>query len=514
MKNLGLLVLIGALGGCTGDATGNSTEVPMTHADMGMDGNVEPDLNETDQAQNPVDLGPDSMADAELDSEQDLPITPPPACTLITLPSPDWIVAPNGTASGAGTVANPLSLQRALSAEGPVRPGDRVELLGGTYSGNFVSQVAGTSAAPIVFAAKKGERVILDSNIGGDAEDGFIIQGRWTEFHGFEITNSNTDRPNKPGGVGIYGPDTKLINSAIYDTSQGISFWTPAVNSELYGNFIYNNGFEGPTRGHGHAIYTQNLQGTKRIANNIIFFGFAYGIHAYTEGGSIQGFDIENNVWFRTGASRPGASQTGTSEGCLVGGLKPVARARLIGNHSWGPSTDARSALVGWGGQVQNEDITFLNNYLVGRVQAQGMWQTGTLENNVFHSQLNGIAPADYPNNTFSTELPTGTKVVVQKNQYDAGRLDLVIYNWPNQNSVSVDLSAHLAEDSPFEIYSVFDLWGTPVLSGVYSGGSVNIPMGSKAPVQPVGAPDAITGADDPGKTFGVFVLRTPCALD
>ena len=34
-----------------------------------------------------------------------------------------------------------------------------------------------------------------------------------------------------------------------------------------------------------------------------IFFGFGTGIHAYTEGGSIQGFDISDNVWFHTGAA-------------------------------------------------------------------------------------------------------------------------------------------------------------------------------------------------------------------
>ena len=506
MKNLGVVILIGTLGACTQDATENMTEGPTPQ--------VEPDFDASDQSQNPADSGLDMGPDSESDLEGDLPITPPPSCTLITVPTPDWIVAPNGSARGAGTLTDPLSLEHALSAQGPVQPGDRVELKGGTYEGHYLSQVEGTAAAPIVFAASRGERVILDSNVAGDSDDGFTIEGRWTEFHGLEITNSSTDRPTKPGGVGIYGPDTKLINSAIHDTLQGISFWTPAVNSELYGNVIYNNGFEGSTRGHGHAIYTQNLQGTKRIANNIIFFGFAYGIHAYTEGGSIQGFDIENNVWFRSGASRPGESQTGTSEGCLVGGLQPVARTRLIGNHSWGPGTQARNTLVGWGGQVQNEDITFLNNYFVGRVQAQGMWQSGTLENNVFHSEINGIDPADYPNNTFSTELPTGTKVVVQKNKYDLGRLDLFIYNWSNQNSVSVDLSAYLSEDSPFEVYSVFDLWGTPVLSGVYTSASIDIPMGSKPPVQPMGAPDAIMGADDPGKTFGVFVLRTPCALE
>ena len=35
-------------------------------------------------------------------------------------------------------------------------------------------------------------------------------------------------------------------------------------------------------RGHGHSIYVQNVNGNKRIVDNILFDGFSFGIHAYT----------------------------------------------------------------------------------------------------------------------------------------------------------------------------------------------------------------------------------------
>lgn len=434
-------------------------------------------------------------------------------CSTIRTPAADWYVGPDGRSDAAGTRTDPLSLPHALSPEGPVRPGHRVEMLGGVYTGRFKSELDGTAEAKIVFAAEPGARVTLDLNVPGDPDKGFVIEGSWTEFHGLEITHSGTDREEKPGGVEIFGANTRLVNSVIHDTLQGIGFWSTAVDATVYGNVIYNNGVEGPMRGHGHAIYTQNAQGTKHIANNIIFFGFGYGIHVYTETGSIQGFDISRNVWFRTGASRPGESSVGTSEGCLVGGLQPVDRVRLIGNHSWGPEPSARNLTLGWGGEVQNRTVTLIDNYFIGRAGAQGLWESGTFEGNVFHGELSGIDPNDYPDNTWSSSLPTDERVVLQRNDDDPGRVDIIAYNWSLADHVEVDLEGLLPDGAPYEVFSVYDLWGAPVVSGTYAGMPFALPMGSKPPPQPLGAPDAIQGVDDPGKAFGVFILRTPCAL-
>ena len=56
----------------------------------------------------------------------------------------------------------------------------------------------------------------------------------------------------------------------IHDTSQGISFWIDAVDSEVHGCLIYDNGWNAPDRGHGHCIYTQNKDGVKTISGNIM----------------------------------------------------------------------------------------------------------------------------------------------------------------------------------------------------------------------------------------------------
>ena len=525
---VGILLFAGL--GCSDDEAHNANqgdtgvyeEDDVTPLDGGTDSDTGGD---TGSAEEDVELDVDidkgvaddtgsAEGDVEVDSdvdESDSDVNEEEGCEPLDEPTFDWVAAPTVSPEGSGTAEDPMDLATLLSSSGPVTPGDRVLMQAGTYLGQFTSSLSGTADDPIQFIADPTERVILDSNIEGDTS-GLTIEGEWTEFYGLEITSSSDVREERVSGVTIYGANTKLVNSVIYDTAQGVSFWTPAVDSELYGNIIYNNGYNGPTRGHGHAIYMQNDEGTKRLANNIIFFGYGFGIHAYTEGGSLRGFDIVDNTWFRTGASVPGSSVAGTSDGCLVGGLQPVAETELVGNHSWGPSADARSTRIGWGGDVQNEDITFLDNYFVGRVGFQGHWESGTLEGNSFYGELSGADPAEYPNNTYSQELPTGSRVVIQPNEYDPRRSDLIIYNWEELESISADLSQALEEGQAFEIYSVFDLFGEPVAQGVYEDGDIDIPMDARPPVQPRADDGAISGADDPGRLFGVFVLLSGCA--
>ena len=99
----------------------------------------------------------------------------------------------------------------------------------------------------------------------------------------------------------VLGPRTKFINMIVHDGEQGFGFWNPAVDAELYGNLIYNVGFDSDDRGHGHSIYVQNTSGTKRIVDNILFNGFSFGIHAYTEGGGIDYVHMKGNTIFNHG---------------------------------------------------------------------------------------------------------------------------------------------------------------------------------------------------------------------
>lgn len=362
---------------------------------------------------------------------------------------------------------------------------------------------------------------MIDTNVLGQSGAGLTINGDWVVFHDFEVMSSDgnrvsTENSSNPSditlnsGVTIFAAHSKLINFVIHDTAQGISFWKPAISSELYGNIIYNNGWTAPGRGHGHAIYTQNLVDTKLIENNIIFFGFGTGIHAYTEGGSIQGFDIKNNVWFQTGASDPRASQR--KDNCLVGGFQPVARLLLQNNQGW---SQGRGTRIGYGGSVANIDVTFKDNYLAEGVWIVSSWESISMTNNTIHGDLINLDPNQYPNNTITTSHPnSGKKILIEKNKYDSNRARLTIYNYDGSDFVSVDPSSFLKVGDSYEIISIFDIYGNPLVSDVYDGSTIAIPMGTIAPVQPIGLADGIAGTDDPGKAFGTFLIkRTACVL-
>src|SRR5262249_15185440 len=90
--------------------------------------------------------------------------------------------------------------------------------------------------------------------------------------------------------------------------------------------------------------------------------------------------------------------------------------------------------------------------------------------------------------------LPTNNVVAVRPNQYEAGRANVVIYNWRNQSAVSVDISsAGFMDGDPFEVRDVQNYFGAPVATGIYAASNpiVQIPMGdsNSAVTPPTGAP-------------------------
>jgi len=229
-----------------------------------------------------------------------------------------YFIAPWGTPLGDGTSDRPLELATMLSSRSSVNPGDTLILLGGTYHGEFVSTLAGAENNPIIIRQAPGARATIDGTL--------TVQGEWATYWGLEVTNSSRDRSKpRPTGVNVVGPHTKFINMIVHGGGNGFGFWTPAVDSEIYGCIIFDNGWQGPDpdRGHGHGIYTQNETGTKRIVDSIIFNGFGFGIHAYTEGGSLKGFHREGNTVFNSGSA---TRRNHRYDNILVGRLRPAGR--------------------------------------------------------------------------------------------------------------------------------------------------------------------------------------------
>jgi hypothetical protein len=112
-----------------------------------------------------------------------------------------------------------------------------------------------------------------------------------------------------------------------------------------------------------------------------------------------------------------------------------------------------------------------------------------------------------WPSNTFAAAKPTtGQTVFVRPNQYEAGRATVTIYNWSKASSVAVSLAnAGLVAGDSFEIRDAMNFYGGPVVTGLYTGGPVSIPMTGLTAALPVGA--SLTPPPHTAPAFGAFVL-------
>ena len=459
-------------------------------------------------------------------------------------------VTPTGTSSGDGTMAKPWDLATALAgAGGKILPGDTVWLRGGTYAGSFTSSLKGTATAPIVVRQYPGERATLDGT--SSTSITLNVDGQWTIYWGFEIKNTITTRYSsglaaRPSGVYVRNAtNVKLVNLIIHDTGHGTYIENAAHSIEIYGWIVYNGGNDTPSRSDGHGIYVRNDGTTQKvIADNIVFNQFGFGIHSYAESGDLlQNIKYEGNVLFNNSSL-----SVFTGPNMILGGLTVADNDTIRNNfYYFSPSRGARNLRLGYttqvnasadvegnyivGGTTEAVDVTlwqnlhFRNNTLVetGRVLAFGDTNTSAYDwtgNTHYRSATAsawGFGGTDYTFNNWrqATGLgatdqvpgttPTTPAVFVRPNKYEPGRANIIVYNWGRQPSVSVDLSNVLAVGQQFEIRNVQDLWGTPIVSGTYGGGSVTVPMGGVAPPQPVGG--SPTAPLQTGPDFDVFIV-------
>jgi hypothetical protein len=381
------------------------------------------------------------------------------------------------------------------------------------YRGTYTSELNGTYSAPIIVRQYPGERAIID---GGDSggQTIFMVQGSWTWFWGFEVTSTSTRRVSSQAGShptdigsgeGIdiaqttgSGVGCRFINLTVHDTRQGFGFWEQAQNAEIYGNVIFNNGWDGPDTAHGHGIYTQNNGGTKRIRDNFVFNQFGHNLHAYgSDAAHLNNFDIEGNVFF--GASSV-SMYPGTGRNVLLGGGSVAEYDRFAANSMYGPV-----AKFGYGAPVDH--FTMTGNYLMSDENALEIFSTGdaSVTGNDVWGTISGFSASQYLANVYFPSHPTGVKVIVRANIYEPGRANLVIWNWDNQPRVAADLSAVLKPGDTFEIRDVQNYLGAPAIRQRYTGGPVAIPMNTLTAVDgPTGGPVRVTHTPP---QFGAFVV-------
>ena len=86
-----------------------------------------------------------------------------------------------------------------------------------------------------------------------------------------------------------------------------------------------------------------------------------------------------------------------------------------------------------------------------------------------------------------SATRPAGVNVFVRPNRYEAGRANIVIYNWDLRDRVPVDVSSVLSPGAQFEIRDAQNYFAEPVLRGVYKGEPLLLPANLSKVALPVG---------------------------
>jgi hypothetical protein len=426
-----------------------------------------------------------------------------------------YFVGPTGTSAGDGTRDHPWDLATALNgANGQIQPGDTVWLRGGTYSGNFLSQVSGTQAKPIVFRQFPNERATIDGTLRANGAD------VW--FWGFEVMRSTPN--DRLPGLESRGARQKYINMVVHDAAQqGITFWDEAVDAELYGNIVYNNGTH---ENLDHGTYVHNEAGTKLIDDNVFFNNLAYGIHVYVSPGqgAQQNVHVIGNISFNNGTISANYPAKGN---ILIGGEEPGKGHQAINNLLFFSGNDGVNMQLGY--IAANQDVVATGNMIWGGATALkiGTWSSAIVQNNTIGGSADLVDlfsdPTGYTwgGNTFYRDpaatawraadgvgltldswkqatglgatdaiagtVPTKTQVFVKPNKYEAGRAFVVVYNFGGQGSVQADLSAVLRSGQHYEVHNVQDLYGAAVASGTYSGGTITLPMTGVNPPARIG---------------------------
>ncbi len=378
--------------------------------------------------------------------------------------SAEWHVATGGRPGGEGTRQSPWDLESALAGRQPIRPGDTVWILGGTYkypdrklgSSGYSVRLAGTEDNPIHVRAAPGERVTIDGGLSVQAPSGWLwiwdleilVSENFSMSRRVEETGSHPQSYNRPwGGLNIHaGQGCKYVNLVIHDNAQGISFWSGATDSEVHGSIIYDNGWDAPDRGHGHAVYTQNKEGVKTISDCIMTGGYGYTMHAYGSSRAyVDNFLVVGNICYDAGPF-------------LIGGGRPSRNIRALENLLYGIGMR-----IGYSAPY-NEDCEIRDNVIAGGELHINSYRKVVREGNL-------VIGRDDPRPT-----DDDVRVVLRPNRYDSSRAHVAIFNWANKPLVELALDQFLRPGDSYRLLNPRDFFGKPVLAGTYEGKPIRVP--------------------------------------
>lgn len=201
------------------------------------------------------------------------------------------------------------------------QPGDTIRLLPGVYrwpirSYNLGFQLVcrGEVNAPITFEGN------WQASIDGGLHSKTSAVPSSIRLRGIEFyTTENIGSSRKVVGVGSdtyrllnrpsgnvnfpVGTDIGIINCVIHDATGGVEWWSTSTGF-MYGNIIFNNGWQADDRKHGHGLYTQNsAPGWKSIRRNIFTQSWDMSVQIYAsgQGSACDRFELTENLAYDSG---------------------------------------------------------------------------------------------------------------------------------------------------------------------------------------------------------------------
>ncbi len=434
----------------------------------------------------------------------------------------------------------------------------------------YALQTRGTWDKPIIYRNYNRERAIIDAgvtNCGLGAYPGGGYAWFWglemTSSAPSRFAALTDPSPAAPGFC-MYVPGIKVINSIVHDTAQGFSAYDAAGDSEVTGNITYYNGFIKPDRQHGHGLYLQNHYGVKWVFDNVVFQNADEGIQVYGSGtasvdhfrltgnaaflnGGWPGYNPQYQMMINGGGSRfdnqananftylPPEQGLGTSadfgdythgqgntvitSNVFVGGSPAAVAGNEPGLVFTGNTVYATAGLVPmflslWQGDLQSAYVIDRNVYYATQTNPFA-WQTDNHCCDAYSNLTGALSYLNWGrwqalgfdrNGQFSQSPPTGSWVYVRPNRYETKRANVTIYNWELANSVNVDLSNILAVGDSFQIQDVQNLSGPALVSSIYAGAPISIPMTSTAMDPKIGWAQPLHS----DQRFGAFLVTSP----
>ncbi len=374
----------------------------------------------------------------------------------------EWYAVPDGKAANPGTKESPWDIVSALDGSQKIAAGDTIYLLEGTYKRRpvelFEVRLAGTSENPIHVRTLPGERAKIDGGLSilSPSENVWI---RDLEIFVSEPVpekpvspGSNPRDLNRPaGGLHMHGgKNCKYINLIIHNCNQGISCWKGEINPEIYGCIIYDNGWLGTDRGHGHCIYTQNDEGAKVISNCIMScrYNGTYTMHAYgSERAYVNNYLVEDNICYNTGPF-------------LIGGGRPSHNIMVFRNYLYNIGMR-----IGYNAPY-NQNCELRDNIIVNGDLSIDRYQNVVQEGNLVIKK--------------GQTRPAGAMTIFLPNRYDKNRAHLVIYNWDSVEKVRVETGHFFKSGETFCLMNPQDLFGSPVMKGKCSEDAIDVPVNSE----------------------------------